>query len=212
MSDVEREFDEVFKEFKSGAKRSAEAPRYDLIPWAGLRRLALRYGMGAKKYGEFNWQKGLEDKEFVNQFKAHLIEHVWAFLRDGCTLDDNLAAIAWGAFALMEVEERHGHHAVYSQRDIEGNGKGGSDTQTSPDPRSRTVRGNPVRGGGRGDERGFGLVTTGIASPSSNKLTDITVDLSNVSRHRKLSERTSKRGGRAGRGNGNRMVAGKDRR
>jgi len=91
-------------EFKSGARRSSKALRYDLIPAAGLERLAQRYTLGAERYGDWNWQKGLQDTEYVNQFKAHLLAHWVAYLRDGCTKDDNLAAIAWGAFALMEAE------------------------------------------------------------------------------------------------------------
>ena len=95
---------EPMVEFSSGARRSSKALRYDLIPPAGLERLARRYTLGAERYGDWNWQKGLKDAEYVNQFKAHLLAHWVAYLRDGCTKDDNLAAIAWGAFALMEAE------------------------------------------------------------------------------------------------------------
>lgn len=60
--------------------------------------------MGAEKYGEWNWQKGLKDPEYVAQFKAHLMAHMVDYLEKGCVEDDNLAAIAWGSFALMECE------------------------------------------------------------------------------------------------------------
>lgn len=40
--------------FESGAKRSELKPRYDLIPSVLLERLALRYTIGAEKYGEWN--------------------------------------------------------------------------------------------------------------------------------------------------------------
>lgn len=95
---------EPMVEFKSGAKRSSKALRFDLIPAEGLRRLAQRYTMGAEKYGEWNWQKGLQDPEYIAQFKAHLFAHVVDYLEHACAEDDNLAAIAWGAFALMECE------------------------------------------------------------------------------------------------------------
>lgn len=96
---------EPMVEFKSGAKRSEKALRYDLIPPRALRRLAERYTMGAEKYGDENWKKGLLDPEYVKQFEAHLIEHWVRWKLDGCKKDDNLAAMAWGCFALMEAEE-----------------------------------------------------------------------------------------------------------
>lgn len=95
---------EPMVEFKSGAKRSSKALRFDLIPTEPLRRLAERYTMGAEKYGEWNWQKGLKDPEYIAQFKAHLFAHLVDYLENGCEVDDNLAGIAWGAFALMECE------------------------------------------------------------------------------------------------------------
>lgn len=95
---------EVMVEFKSGAKRGANALRFDLIPTGPLRRLAERYTMGAEKYGEWNWQKGLRDPQYIAQFKAHMFAHLVNYLERGCSDDDNLAAIAWGAFALMECE------------------------------------------------------------------------------------------------------------
>lgn len=94
-------------EFKSGAVR-AKALRYDLLPPRALKRLAARYTLGSIKYSEgdgSNWKKGLLDPEFVKQFEAHMIEHWIAWKIDGCKKDDNLAAMAWGCFALMEAEE-----------------------------------------------------------------------------------------------------------
>jgi hypothetical protein len=96
---------EKMRKFKSGAKRSGDKPRYDLIPHEGLRRLAERYTLGASKYGEYNWQKGLKDPEYIKQFKCHLAAHLFDYFENGCSKDDNLAAIVWGCFALMEVEK-----------------------------------------------------------------------------------------------------------
>lgn len=93
--------------FKSGAMRSSRVPRFDLIPREGLRRLAERYTVGAVRYGDNNWKNGANDAEYIAQAKAHLIQHVWDYLETGNATDDNLAAIAWGAFALMEFEYRN---------------------------------------------------------------------------------------------------------
>src|SRR5688572_28092504 len=48
--------------FSSGASSSGRKPRYDLIPLWALERIAKRFQIGAEKYGENNWQKGVDDK------------------------------------------------------------------------------------------------------------------------------------------------------
>ena len=89
--------------------RSAKSPRYDLIPKEGLRRLALRYQLGLQKYTRDNWRKGLNDAEFIDQAKCHVMEHLLDYMEEGNTKDDNLAAIVWGCFTLMEAEKRAAH-------------------------------------------------------------------------------------------------------
>jgi hypothetical protein len=78
------------EEFKSGARRSERKPRYKL---------------GAELYGEYNWQKGLPAGDTIN----HVIEHllIWQEnLKEGIEYsEDDLAAAAWGCFALMWLEE-----------------------------------------------------------------------------------------------------------
>jgi hypothetical protein len=101
--------------FKSGATRSPSRLRYDLIPPAGLRATAKRYGIGAIIHGPINWLKGIPFSAII----YHLQEHLEKFKagdeadrlvkpRDGSrefTItegdEENLAAIAWGAFALL---------------------------------------------------------------------------------------------------------------
>jgi hypothetical protein len=78
---------------------------YRLVPKEGLRRLAMRYTLGCQKYGEGNWKRGLRNPEFIEERKNHLVEHLFEYLERGNKYDDNLAAIAWGAFCLMEAEK-----------------------------------------------------------------------------------------------------------
>ncbi len=73
---------------------------------AGLKRLALRYTLGSKKYSDYNWCKGIPKRERLN----HLIHHAQMYKLDKNTKDDNLAAIAWNAFALMHYEDNCKHH------------------------------------------------------------------------------------------------------
>lgn len=192
--------------FKSGAKRSEVAPRYDLIPRAGLRRLAARYTMGAAKYGEYNWQKGLADREYVAQFKAHLFAHMLDFMEDGCEKDDNLAAIAWGAMALMEVEERHGHSGVRSRLSIERSREGEQRASPIADPRPGSYSGDSRGGGGGSAERSVGLVATGVASPSPSELEKFADDFRNIMRNQIMEKYSLKGGDRAGRGNRNKLA------
>lgn len=89
--------------FPSGAVRTTDANhvRYDLISTVGLRRLAARYAMGAKKYKPHNWEKGLPASDTMN----HVLNHINLWLA-GDKSDDNLAGAAWGLFALMHFEEK----------------------------------------------------------------------------------------------------------
>jgi len=98
--------------FDCGAKRSERKPMYHKIPAGPLRRLALRYMLGSKYddpaetkkiSGAQNWQRG--DGEFFTETFEHLIEHAYRYA-DGDRSDDHLAAVAWGAFALMWAEEQ----------------------------------------------------------------------------------------------------------
>lgn len=119
-------------EFKNGAKRSKNIggvdynfiiPRYDLIPKHALDRLALRYGLGAFKYGEDNYKLGLPDDNLFNHAMGHLLN--WKdkkdrgveykhedFLRenlgDTCPIsesnDDDLAAAAWNIITIIYNE------------------------------------------------------------------------------------------------------------
>jgi len=90
------------KEFPSGAVRSSDADneRYDLITPIGLRRLAMTYAEGAKKYGEYNWLKGIPASDLLN----HALRHLNLFML-GDRSEDHLAHAAWNIFALMHFEE-----------------------------------------------------------------------------------------------------------
>ena len=91
---------------KSGARSSKIALRFDLIPPIFINRTARRFTIGFEKYGEGNYQKGLRDREFLQDRLNHLQEHLYLFLKEGNEKDDNLAAIAWCVSILMEAEER----------------------------------------------------------------------------------------------------------
>lgn len=79
-------------EYKTGAKRSARMPRYDLIPKVFLDRLAIRFtgqigsdgkpDGGALKYGESNWERGLPTSDVINHIINHLTNYQEGFRQE----------------------------------------------------------------------------------------------------------------------------------
>jgi hypothetical protein len=92
--------------FSTGAKCSAVAERFDLICPTAMKRLAARYALGSAKYDDYNWCKGIPIHIRLN----HLEKHLQEYKLHGNVSDDNMAAIAWNAFAIMHYEEGCKHH------------------------------------------------------------------------------------------------------
>lgn len=74
--------------------------RYDLITPFGIRRLAEWYELGAQKYADRNWEKGMPFSRYVDSAKRHLDKFVM-----GMEDEDHLAAAAWNILAIMHHEE-----------------------------------------------------------------------------------------------------------
>lgn len=75
--------------------------RYDLIPPDALNALAMVYTVGAKKYSDRNWEKGMS----WGRCFGSLMRHSWAFWR-GEAIDQetgchHMALAAWNCFALF---------------------------------------------------------------------------------------------------------------
>jgi hypothetical protein len=91
----------------SGTKADDGKHRYDLIPAQPLDELARVYTIGAGKYADRDWEKGLK----WGRVFAAMMRHAWKWWRgerhdpeDG---QHHLASVAWCAFALMEFERTH---------------------------------------------------------------------------------------------------------
>lgn len=93
---------ETLTTFSTGAVRSADAEtvRYDLITPIGLRRLAETCAEGARKYGDFNWQKGIPASQMLN----HAVRHIYLWL-EGDVGEDHLAHAAWNILGVCHFEE-----------------------------------------------------------------------------------------------------------
>ena len=91
----------------AGRKNDQGKARYDLIPPDSLEALAELYALGANKYGDRNWEEGVE---FGRVFSA-MMRHAWAWRKgEKCDSEDgqhHLASVAWCAFALMRLEKTH---------------------------------------------------------------------------------------------------------
>ena len=90
--------------FNTGAVRDVREGkgRYDLITPYGLRRLAVVYERGAKKYADRNWEKGMPHCRYADSAMRHLQQ--WL---QGDSDEDHLAHAAWNLFAIMHMQEIH---------------------------------------------------------------------------------------------------------
>ena len=97
-----QQIDQQRVQFSTGAVRSADrvGERYDLISPIGMRRRAQTCDEGAKKYSDFNWEKGMP----VNDLLNHVIGHIFMYLA-GDRSEDHLAHAGWGLDAAMHSEE-----------------------------------------------------------------------------------------------------------
>lgn len=87
---------------ESGGFREAREGkgRQDLIEPELIFRLGRWYELGAHKYGERNWEKGISVKDCI----AAIVRHAYKFI-EGAKDEDHLAAITWNAAAIMRMEK-----------------------------------------------------------------------------------------------------------
>lgn len=88
--------------FESGAVRDRRdgKGRFDLISPFALKRLALVYEKGAKKYADRNWEKGIPASRCLDSALRHLNQYL-----AGHKDEDHLAQCAFNIFAVMHFEE-----------------------------------------------------------------------------------------------------------
>lgn len=90
-----------------GLRYNKDKPRMDLLPWDVLLELANHYRVGAAKYEERNWEKGLP---WNSGTMASLLRHVAAW-SNGEDIDPENGqhhdlAILWNAAALVAYRLR----------------------------------------------------------------------------------------------------------
>lgn len=87
--------------FDTGAVRDTDEgkPRYELLPITALKRIALHYAKGAKKYNDDNWRKGMPYRRMYGS----LLRHAYAF-GQGDMSEDHLAAVCFNAMSIMHYQ------------------------------------------------------------------------------------------------------------
>lgn len=78
---------------------TGELVRLDLMPEYCLKRVARHYGLGAKKYDDHNWKKGINLLRFYGSMIRHAFQAFW-----GDTSEDHLAAVVFNAYGAMWTE------------------------------------------------------------------------------------------------------------
>ena len=89
-------------EFNTGAVRDMHEGKGDMLslPMAALLRLSLLYEEGAKKYGRFNYLKGIPLSSFLDSAERHLAKYI-----AGWDDEDHLAAAAFNILGALQMEE-----------------------------------------------------------------------------------------------------------
>ena len=90
--------------FETGAIREPHDGKgaYHLLPYEPMRRVAMLYEQGARKYADRNWEKGLPTSNCYNSMLRHAFK-----AGEGMDDEDHLAAVVWNAFAIMFMEKHH---------------------------------------------------------------------------------------------------------
>ena len=98
---------EEMNEINEGLKNDTGKLRWDLVPERPMEEVVYVYTIGAKKYDDNNWRKGIK----WGRIFAAMMRHAWAFWRgEERDKDDgqlHLASVVWCALTLMEYSRTH---------------------------------------------------------------------------------------------------------
>lgn len=98
-----------------GRKNDTGKLRFDLIPPIALWKFAEVYTLGAKKYNDRNWEKGIK----FGRIFAAMMRHAWRWWageeHDKTDGQHHLAAVMWCAAALLHY--LYGDQKKYAELD-----------------------------------------------------------------------------------------------
>ena len=80
-----------------GEKNDQGKPPMELLDWEALKETALVMSHGEKKYGAYNWRKGLSQRRALGAALRHIYQHL-----DGANMDEE-SRLLHLAHAMCEV-------------------------------------------------------------------------------------------------------------
>ena len=100
---------------KQGTKHDDNKLRYDLIPWDSIEEVAKIYTLGAKKYGDRNWETGIKYSRIIGAVFRHFTSWVRGVDLDEETGLSHLAHACWGLLTLIWYQK---HRSDFDDRVI----------------------------------------------------------------------------------------------
>lgn len=88
--------------YENGGMREPSTGKgaYELVSPFAWERIAIWYELGARKYADRNWEKGIPFGRLIQSAIRHMIR--WM---KGDRSEDHLAAVCWNVMAMMHFEE-----------------------------------------------------------------------------------------------------------
>lgn len=90
-----------------GRKDDTGKLRFDLLPVGPLMKVAEVYTIGAVKYSDRNWEKGIKWGRIFAAMMRHAWNWWWGEKNDPIDGQHHLSSVVWCALSLMEYEETH---------------------------------------------------------------------------------------------------------
>lgn len=87
-----------------GVKYDDGKLRYDLLPDWAIEKLVEVYTIGAKKYGDHNYRKGMKWSRIIAAMMRHLSKAKRGLRYDLTDTQEHLSSVAWCALTLMEYQ------------------------------------------------------------------------------------------------------------
>lgn len=91
---------------QEGRKNDTGKLRYDLFP-PSLAEVAKVFTIGANKYNDRNWEKGLRWGRVFGALMRHAWAWAWGETHDKEDGQHHLASVCWCALVLMHYEKTH---------------------------------------------------------------------------------------------------------
>lgn len=103
--ELKKRLEQIPREFDSGAKRDSDSDKPAIHNLKGYTRLRFGYHMrlGANKYGDANWEKGIPTKSYEESNDRH-----WAKYLAGDRSEDHLSAMIFNIQGIMLNEQKEG--------------------------------------------------------------------------------------------------------